>query len=1172
MAPPSSYTAAQRQWLLARVDEYMEVCRDRNLLPVFWGTLEEDWRRDWPEPVSEESTDAEKARYRQKLRWTTPEQLDWLSSHLKAFKTSQRSNDQNVFYTGIEAAWFRRWPIEAELNLHSRESGIELSQEEEVTCRRAVVARKSQLRSWFRNNTNKTRHGPNAGARKGKKNSFKEALWLKKKRSRGPQLVEKFQQMFPDLMRDAMEAAGFYKKHAADLEWVPVDGENPSDALKTKLRMEASARLTARRAASKKLLSIQSEEVLEELKRLVEKDTAALGSGDAKLTPESAQRSLDEMQGIITDMHELIREKTGWVGFTMLGGPTPNLGGSLSMHVFSSGQSASGHTFKDSHLDWKGALGTPFSEFLRQCFTRSARDAMALEIAEDDEQEELDDVLDADDQCEDEEAPRKSANAKGKQKAKPKATAEKVKRPRPKTSTRVASSSSGSAHSLQAGSPSSSSSSSNDALKVASSTNFGLGYSLAYPAGVYTPGADLWALSGMGEENDLLRMGTAGLIGDDDDDGMLDLLSMDTPEVTPKEAYVSPAPRPRAIYAGSGQQATRLVGMAGWEAEQAASRDSWGSNEGGGDNLSRTTSTNPNPPQDPINRRSESERDDAFSATMHERDDTFRATARHDSFRATPPNADADDVGATTERARLPCLTSSPPDAPPPFDAAPPRDAFGAAPPRDFLGAAPPRDSFGAPRDPFGAAPPRDPFGAGPPRDPFGALRDPFGAAPPRGLFGGAAPRGLFGAAPPLTTSQSQPAREMPSSPLYPPMRTQLEGRAVQETTARIPPPPGLTALKRSPLAPAREDIPTPPPYVPRAPTQLQLERDEREARPPAAARIPPRRGGMASNGSPLPPRIARAANARAGERVTVAEATKALSNAMSVARVDPDEDNGEDAGEMPVKATMRRVVEQEEDDEHDSDEDDEDEMPLAAMARKSASEEVDEDVRGTDLDHPWSRPQANDPNAKKVTKRVGATGRGRGRGSGRAAGRGRGGGGGGSGRGGGGAAGGGDAGVASEGGGAGAVAEAPSGGRAVRKRAPFTFLQTYGDNGEVIPLDPGTAPAGPSRAEVRRTREWEKERDEGEAAKEKKKNARKRAAAQGIHVFPRPEGGPMPPVPELGLPRGRVRRAPTNANDDLEMLERLKKKAEEEKKKGKQAESSKRKAPVQTGPPARKR
>jgi hypothetical protein len=33
------------------------------------------------------------------------------------------------------------------------------------------------------------------------------------------------------------------------------------------------------------------------------------------------------------DFLETIRQKTGWIGYVMLGGPTPNLGGSLSMQV-----------------------------------------------------------------------------------------------------------------------------------------------------------------------------------------------------------------------------------------------------------------------------------------------------------------------------------------------------------------------------------------------------------------------------------------------------------------------------------------------------------------------------------------------------------------------------------------------------------------------------------------------------------------------------------------------------------------------------------------------------------------------------------------------------------------------------------------------------------------------
>jgi hypothetical protein len=40
-------------------------------------------------------------------------------------------------------------------------------------------------------------------------------------------------------------------------------------------------------------------------------------------------------------------------------------------HSFSSGHTASGHTFKDSHPTWKASVGDDFTEWLRACFSKS---------------------------------------------------------------------------------------------------------------------------------------------------------------------------------------------------------------------------------------------------------------------------------------------------------------------------------------------------------------------------------------------------------------------------------------------------------------------------------------------------------------------------------------------------------------------------------------------------------------------------------------------------------------------------------------------------------------------------------------------------------------------------------------------------------------------------------
>ncbi|KAJ7026988.1 hypothetical protein C8F04DRAFT_1238364 [Mycena alexandri] len=263
------------------------------------------------------------------------------------------------------------------------------------------ASRKTQIRSWFRNHTRSQRESGMVAAKKSDPGSLAAALWKDQTRQRNPQLVELYQKLYPDRVREGLDVTGFNAKHSDDLDFVSLDGERPAAEVKRRLSAEASARLSARRAVSRTLLAEETDEVKQELEDELNKikQLKLEGKTEEKLTPESAQRSLDQLEGIIDRFHQILREKTGWVGFTLVGGPTPNAGGALSMQVFSSGLTPAGHTFKQVHPDWKGAVSVNFTQFLKRCFTRSERDAMALPEADD-----LDDLLQMSDE-EQEEAP-----------------------------------------------------------------------------------------------------------------------------------------------------------------------------------------------------------------------------------------------------------------------------------------------------------------------------------------------------------------------------------------------------------------------------------------------------------------------------------------------------------------------------------------------------------------------------------------------------------------------------------------------------------------------------------------------------------------------------------------------------------------------------------------------
>ncbi|KAJ7443662.1 hypothetical protein B0H11DRAFT_2250580 [Mycena galericulata] len=288
--------------------------------------------------------------------WGSDKQVTWLKSYVGKDIMSKSDGDQISFFTRIDAEWLRQWPEEAVLGLPRDDSDVSLTSDQSALLGQALERRKQQLRT-SRLDVAKIR--------------YNRALWKDKRRHRDPQLVELYQTLYPERVTAGLKDANFEAIHKDDVDWVGMEGEEPAPALKATIKQQASARLSARRAVSQKLFDAEMDEVKKKVKLELERVKKAKlenKAEDVELTPELAQLSIDQLEGIIDRLHSLIMEKTGWVGFTMLGGPTP----------YSCGTSPNGNTFKDSHPDWNEGVSSIFVEFLRRRFPRALRDAMAL--------------------------------------------------------------------------------------------------------------------------------------------------------------------------------------------------------------------------------------------------------------------------------------------------------------------------------------------------------------------------------------------------------------------------------------------------------------------------------------------------------------------------------------------------------------------------------------------------------------------------------------------------------------------------------------------------------------------------------------------------------------------------------------------------------------------------
>ncbi|KAJ7127931.1 hypothetical protein C8R44DRAFT_873707 [Mycena epipterygia] len=200
-------------------------------------------------------------------RWTTQEQFEWLDAHIGKYLGSKSKGEQIEFFVQLDEAWFALWPAEDLCDLPSRDSGVALDKEEDQRLAKALEKRKAQLRSWFRNATSKTRASGAKAVKKDDQSLIAAALWQDGKRHRDPQLVELYQKIYPDRVRDGLQEAGYHEKHKGDLEYVGHDGKMPDATLKALLRKQAANWLGMRRAVSRAMLETESDEVKEEMER-----------------------------------------------------------------------------------------------------------------------------------------------------------------------------------------------------------------------------------------------------------------------------------------------------------------------------------------------------------------------------------------------------------------------------------------------------------------------------------------------------------------------------------------------------------------------------------------------------------------------------------------------------------------------------------------------------------------------------------------------------------------------------------------------------------------------------------------------------------------------------------------------------------------------------------------
>ncbi|KAJ7633979.1 hypothetical protein B0H17DRAFT_1149814 [Mycena rosella] len=261
--------------------------------------------------------------------------------------------------------------------LPARESGSDLTDAQEEQLGKYIERRKKQLREWFRNHTQKARGSGDKPAKKDDTQSLAAALWKVDERHQDPQLIELWHKKYPEKGKAALEAAGYYVKHAGDIDWVGQKGAMGPPGIKEKMKQQSSARMAMWRRVTIAVFAGESDEVKDEMAEELRRFQARSWRGRDRSSVRQNPRN-----SIVRRLHALIAEKTGWVGISLFGGPTPNDRGNLNFTLLSSGVTPAGNNFPDSHPNWEQDVGKHFSEWLRRCFSRAERDAMALQSSD----------------------------------------------------------------------------------------------------------------------------------------------------------------------------------------------------------------------------------------------------------------------------------------------------------------------------------------------------------------------------------------------------------------------------------------------------------------------------------------------------------------------------------------------------------------------------------------------------------------------------------------------------------------------------------------------------------------------------------------------------------------------------------------------------------------------
>ncbi|KAJ7271757.1 hypothetical protein C8J57DRAFT_1507670 [Mycena rebaudengoi] len=247
-----------------------------------------------------------------------------------------------------------------------------LTAEQEALLTGALLKRKEQLKSWFRNETSKLKRAGRGGGTAPRASLAGLLFKARAKRRRHHQVLEVYQKRNAERLKERLAVRGFNKLNEAtqardkEGEWIDDDD---SEARMIRVRDASVARMKLTREVVKEMFDEETQATQDEYRKWAKEevlpqieDTPEGG----KRRPEEYQASIDESGEVVRLFHDMLYKMTGWMGVTVFGGPMPNMGGELAVKAIPFGLTPGGVHFENWHPSWTKSVSKPLLRFLRR--------------------------------------------------------------------------------------------------------------------------------------------------------------------------------------------------------------------------------------------------------------------------------------------------------------------------------------------------------------------------------------------------------------------------------------------------------------------------------------------------------------------------------------------------------------------------------------------------------------------------------------------------------------------------------------------------------------------------------------------------------------------------------------------------------------------------------------